>query len=223
MKLTDYTQPSVTADVVIFNIVDGKLKVLLIKRGVKPFRGSWAIPGGFVREDEDLFSAAERELYEETGVENSYLEQLYTFGDTGRDPRGRVISVAYMALARNSEVELKASSDASDVKWFDIEDLPDLAFDHKKIFDYALKRLRWKFEYTCIGFSVLPKRFSLGALQKVYEIVFDRKIDKRNFRKKVLGLGILKEVGVEEGVAYRPAKLYSLKVGFDSILRLSLG
>lgn len=220
MALTDYEQPSVTADIVIFSIIGDDLKVLLVKRNVKPFKNSWAIPGGFVRTDENLDAAAKRELFEETGVKDVYLEQLYTFGDVKRDPRGRIITVAYMALIRGDDIKLKASTDVSDARWFSVKALPKLAFDHKKIFDYSLKRLKWKFEYTCIGFSVLSKRFAISSLQNIYETVLNKKIDKRNFRKKLFSLDILKENGVEEDVGYRPAKLYSLKCKFDDIVEI---
>lgn len=220
MGLKDYEQPSVTTDIVIFSIVEDALKVLLIKRGTDPFIDQWALPGGFVRMGEDLEDSAKRELAEETGVKEVYLEQLYTFGDVNRDPRGRVITVAYMALVNSGSINLKASTDAKDVKWFDIKSLPKLAFDHKKILDYAIKRLRWKFEYTCVGFSLLPKEFTLSALQKIYEIIFDKEIDKRNFRKKLAALDILKEEGMEEDVGYRPARRYSLKCSPDKVVEI---
>jgi 8-oxo-dGTP diphosphatase len=209
MKLSDYPQPSVTTDIVIFSIREKELNLLLVKRGVAPFKGKWAIPGGFVGLEESLENAAKRELKEETGVEASYLEQLYTFGDVKRDPRGRVISIAYFALMNSNNVELKATTDVSDTKWFSIKKLPELSFDHKEILNYALQRLRWKFEYTTVAFSLLPKKFSLTQLQKIYEAVFDKKFDKRNFRKKILSLGIVKETkDIQKDVSFRPAQLY---------------
>lgn len=209
MNLSDYPQPSVTVDIVVFCVVDNKLKILLVKRGVEPFKGKWAIPGGFVKLDESLEGAAKRELREETGLEEEYLEQLYTFGDVERDPRGRVISVAYFALVSGKDV--MGGSDASEAKWFDVNDLPELFFDHKDILDYSLKRLRWKFEYTSIAFSLLGDRFTMTGLQNLYEVVFDKKFDKRNFRKKILSLNILKEEGLDISVPYRPPMMYSLK------------
>ena len=210
MKLSDYKQPSVTCDIVIFTIEDNNLKVLLIKRGIEPFKGRWALPGGFIRINESLEQAAKRELKEETGVKDVYLEQLYTFGDVKRDPRGRVITIAYMALVNSHKIKLKASTDVKKAQWFAINKIPDLSFDHKEILEYALQRLKWKFEYTCVAFSLLPKQFTLTDLQKIYEVVFNKKFDKRNFRKKVLSLEILEEKGIDKNVSFRPPKLYSL-------------
>ncbi len=217
MALTDYEQPSVTTDIVIFSVIDNDLKVLLVKRGEEPFVGRWAFPGGFIKMDESLDDGALRELREETGVSNVYLEQLYSFGDVKRDPRGRVITVSYMALVKDEGLKLKASTDVVDAKWFSMKSLPVLAFDHKKILNYGLKRLQWKFEYSCVAFSLMPNKFTIPALQKIYEVVFDREYDKRNFRKKLFALDILKEEGVEQKVTHRPANLYSLKCRFDEI------
>ena len=181
MSKERYKLPSVTVDIVIFTIQDEELKVLLIKRGIEPFKDKWALPGGFVRIDESLEDSAKRELQEETGVKDVYLEQLFTFGDIKRDPRGRVITISYMALVNSDNIKLKATTDALETRWFTINKIPTLAFDHKKIFEYALKRLKWKFEYTSVAFSLLPREFALSQLQKIYEIVFDKKFDKRNF------------------------------------------
>ena len=208
--MNDYPKPSVTADIVLFTVMDDDLKVLLIKRAKEPFQGMWAIPGGFVRIEEDLEAAAIRELKEETGVEDVYLEQLYTFGKPGRDPRGRVITVAYFALVNAKEFRLKASTDASDAAWFSVYKLPRLGFDHKDILEYALQRLRYKLEYTTVAFQLLPQMFTLTQLQATYETIFNKKLDKRNFRKKILSLGLLKDTGKStSGVSHRPAKLYS--------------
>lgn len=205
-----YKKPSITVDIVLFTIINNSFKVLLIKRSCEPFKGVWAIPGGFVKINESLDKAALRELYEETGVKDVYLEQLYTFGNPGRDPRGRVITVAYFALVNADEFQLKAKTDANDVKWFSIYKLPKMAFDHKKILNYALKRLRHKLEYTTVAFQLLPKMFTLTQLQTVYEIIFNKKLDKRNFRKKILSLGLIKDTGkITKGVSHRPARLYS--------------
>lgn len=208
-KLTDYKQPSVTVDVIIFTIIDSDLKVLLVKRKNPPFEGKWAIPGGFVRIDENLEDAAKRELSEETNVKNIYLEQLYTFGETRRDPRGRVITVAYFALASARDMQIGASTDVSEVEWHSVYNLPELAFDHAKILDYALQRLRYKLEYSTVCFQLLPKKFTLTELQSAYEIIFNKKLDKRNFRKKILSLSIIVESGKTAGTAHRPAVLYS--------------
>lgn len=207
-----YPHPAVTVDVLIFTIDDNQLKVVLVKRGIPPFKDMWAIPGGFVRSDESLEQAATRELSEETGVSRVYLEQLYTFGDPKRDPRERVITVSYMALVPINKIKLSASTDVTEAKLFDTGKLPPLAFDHKKIFDYALKRLRAKIEYTNIVYSLLTPQFRLSQLQKVYEVVLQKKLDKRNFRKRMLSLDLLKSSGKKDFQgAHRPAMLYQFK------------
>jgi 8-oxo-dGTP diphosphatase len=197
----------VTVDVVIFTIQTGVLKVLLVKRGVPPFLGQFAIPGGFVLEDEDLDQAALRELREETGVADVYLEQLYSFGDVGRDPRGRVITAAYFALV-SADRSLKAGTDAAEAHWWTIDKLPALAFDHEKILGYALDRLRNKLEYTTVGFQLLPEKFTLTELQEVYEAILGKKLDKRNFRRKLSLLKILKPQPEYRRGGQRPARLY---------------
>jgi 8-oxo-dGTP diphosphatase len=204
-----YERPSVTVDVVMMSLRQQDLQVLLIKRRSWPCEGMWAIPGGFVNMDESLETAAKRELQEETGVQNVYLEQLYTFGDPGRDPRTRVITVVYFALLPSQHLQIRAADDAVDVGWFPVHQLPPLAFDHDKILNYALERLRGKLEYTTIAFSLLPAQFTLRELQRVYEIILHRKLDKRNFRKKILATGILEDTGAKkmEGT-HRPARLY---------------
>ena len=204
-----YERPSVTVDVVMMSLRQGDLQVLLIKRRAWPFEGMWAIPGGFVNMDESLETAAKRELREETGVEDVYLEQLYTFGDPGRDPRTRVITVVYFALLDSERLQVRAADDAADVNWFSVYDLPALAFDHAKILQYSLERLRGKLEYTTIAFSLLSEQFTLRELQRVYEIILHRRLDKRNFRKKILSTGILEDTNVKkmEGT-HRPARLY---------------
>ncbi|VVB77988.1 ADP-ribose pyrophosphatase [uncultured archaeon] len=220
MAANEYPKPSVTVDIVIFTINDNDLKLLLVKRGVEPFKGKWAIPGGFVKLDESLHEAAKRELAEETGVKDVYLEQLYTFGDPKRDPRGRVITVSYMALVNSEKIKLSPSTDSSDAQWFSLKKLPELAFDHKKISEYALKRLRWKFEYTTVAFSMLPEKFTISQIQSMYEIVFGKEFDKRNFAKKLLSLNILKEQGINKNVSYRPPMLYSLKADIGEIIEI---
>jgi 8-oxo-dGTP diphosphatase len=199
---------SVTVDVVIFTIREGALQALLVRRGIPPFEGQYAIPGGFVREDELLEDAARRELEEETGVRNVFLEQLYTFGDPARDPRGRVITVAYYALIATDKISLAASGDAAEARWFSMSDLPPVAFDHQRILDYALERLRNKLEYTTVGFQLLPEKFALGDLQAVYEVILGRPLDKRNFRRKVALLGILKPLREWRKTGRKPAQLY---------------
>ena len=216
----EYPKPAVTVDIVIFTIHNKKLKVLLVKRGLEPFKGMWAIPGGFVKMDESLEEAAKRELMEETGAKDIYLEQLYTFGDIHRDPRDRVITVAYMALTNSDKIKLTADTDVSDVKWFSIEEIPKLAFDHQKILDYALKRLRWKFEYTSVAFSLLPEKFTMSDIQGIYEIAFNKKFDKRNFNKKIRSLNILTKEATKKDVSYRPPKLYSLKKNIPIVIEI---
>jgi 8-oxo-dGTP diphosphatase len=207
-----YERPSVTVDVVIFSLAGEDLKVLLIRRGGRPFAGMWAIPGGFIQMDESLEDAAARELEEETGVTNVYMEQLYTFGDPHRDPRTRVITVAYFALVPYGSIQHRAGDDAAETAWFSVLKLPELAFDHTEILDYALTRLRYKLEYTSVGFELLPDVFTLSELQRAYEIILGESLDKRNFRRKILSAEILEETGKKkkdgEG---RPAKLYQYK------------
>ena len=219
-NIHQYEKPSVTVDIVIFTIQENDLKVLLVKRGIEPFKGEWAIPGGFVRINESLEDAAMRELKEETGVKDVYLEQLYTFGEPKRDPRGRVITVDYMALINSENMKLKATTDVSEAQWFSVKKFPHLAFDHKKILDYSLLRLRWKFEYTTVAFSLLSKEFTIGQIQEIYEIVFGRKFDKRNFAKKILSLGILEGEGIKRDVSHRPPMLYSLKKKIGEIVEI---
>jgi 8-oxo-dGTP diphosphatase len=207
----EYARPSVTVDCVVFGLdLDAEdLKILLIQRGGKPFAGMWALPGGFVDMDETLEQAAKRELQEETGISRLYLEQLFTFGDPGRDPRDRVITVAYYALVKLTDHTIKADTDASDVAWFAVSDLPRLAFDHAKIVATALTRLKGKVRYQPIGFELLPAKFTLSQLQRLYEVVLERPLDKRNFRKKILGMGLLVETSeIQKDVAHRAARLY---------------
>lgn len=205
----EYPHPAVTTDIVIFTIRDKQLKLLLIMRGGAPYKGKWALPGGFVQLDEDLESGARRELAEETGITGVYLEQLYTFGAVDRDPRERVITVAYYALIPSDKIVLQAATDAEAVGWFSMDELPNLAFDHKEIVDMAHQRLVAKLDYSTIAFQFMPEEFSLSELQAVYEIILREEMDRRNFRKWVLALEQIEETGEErrEG-AHRPAKLY---------------
>ena len=211
MPLEDYPRPSVTVDVIIFTLNEGDLQVLLIQRGHPPFEGMWAIPGGFVRIDESLEDAAQRELEEETGVHDVYLEQLYTFGDRGRDPRGRVITVAYFALVPTDATQPHGGQDASDARWWSVYGLPPLAFDHADILTYALQRLRYKLEYTAVGFELLPGTFTLSELQSAYEIILGEELDKRNFRRKILSADVIEATGEYRTGEGRPAKLYRFR------------
>lgn len=205
----DYPRPAVTTDVVLFTIREQQLSVLLIRRAAEPFQGSWALPGGFVEMDEDLIDCARRELAEETGVTGVYLEQLYTFGTPGRDPRGRVISVVYYALAPEEQVHIQAASDAAAAEWFPVAELPALAFDHDRVLAVAKERLAAKLGYSTVALQLMPEKFTLSELQSVYEVVLGRPIDKRNFRKRMLAMGSVEPCfeWLRRG-NHRPARLY---------------
>lgn len=209
----EYPRPALTVDCVVFGLDDEDLKVLLIQRALEPFAGKWALPGGFVRMEESLDDAARRELQEEAGIRPSHLEQLYTFGEPKRDPRGRVVTVAYFALVKLNEHQVHASTDAREAAWFSVWDTPKLAFDHAEILSVALQRLKGKVRYQPIGFELLPPKFTLTQLQRLYEKVLERTLDKRNFRKKILSFEFLEELDeVEQDVSHRAARLYR----FDS-------
>lgn len=193
----------------VFGLDEAELKVLLIRRGLAPFKDKWALPGGFVRLEETVDEAARRELAEETSLQNVFLEQLYTFGAVRRDPRERVVSVAYYALVKLAEHPATGASDASDAAWFPVAKPPALAFDHAEILRVAAERLRGKVRYEPVGFELLPEKFTLSQLQHLYEAVLQADLDKRNFRKKILGMGLL--VPLQEQVrsgAHRPAQLF---------------
>ena len=208
----EHPRPAVTVDLVIFTIAENDLKVLLIRRAQEPFKNKWALPGGFVELDESLEEAAAREMEEEVGVKDVYLEQLYTFGDPKRDPRGRTISVAYFALVDASRQNIHAADDAAEAQWHSVFKPPRLAFDHRKILDYAVWRLRNKIEWTTVGYELLPKKFTLSELQRVYEIILQKPVDKRNFRKRLLAQGEIRELNeTRSDGAHRPARLYSFK------------
>jgi 8-oxo-dGTP diphosphatase len=216
---------ALAVDCAVFGLDESDLKVLLIQRRLTPFQHAWALPGGFVHLDETIDAAAARELREEAGVEDLYLEQLYTFGALDRDPRERVVTVAYYALAKLSDHRIRAATDALGVGWFSLDDLPKLAFDHDDIVARAHDRLRGKVRYAPIGFELLPPRFSLTQLQRLYEIILGTELDKRNFRKKLLAMDLLVETDeLEHGVRHRAARLYRfdrrkyerlLKQGFE--------
>jgi 8-oxo-dGTP diphosphatase len=204
-----FPRPAVTVDCVVFGLDDEGLKVLLIKRGIAPFKGAWALPGGFVRPPETLEQAAIRELSEETGLKKVFLEQLYTFGDPGRDPRGRVISVSYFALVNIRDHEVQASTDAREARWCPIGLVSALAFDHQEILRTARLRIQGKVRYQPIGFELLPEKFTLSQLQHLYETILARELDKRNFRRKILEMGLLMSTGEkEQNVSHRAAQLF---------------
>jgi len=204
----EYARPALAVDCVVFGLDERELKVLLVQRALPP-KHAWALPGGFVRIDETLDAAARRELAEEAGVRDVYLEQLYTFGELDRDPRERVVSVAYYALAKLGDHAVRAATDAMGVGWFGLDELPKLAFDHAHVVAVARDRLRGKVRYAPIGFELLPPRFSLTQLQRLYEIVLGAPLDKRNFRKKILALDLVVATDeLEQGVRHRAARLY---------------
>jgi 8-oxo-dGTP diphosphatase len=204
-----FPRPALTVDCVVFGLDDEGLKVLLVQRDLPPFKGRWALPGGFVRVEESLEEAARRELSEETGLSKVYLEQLYSFGECSRDPRERVVSVAWYALVKLSDHRVQAATDARATAWFQLEDKPPLAFDHDEILKLARARLQAKVRYQPLGFELLPPKFTLTQLQSLYEQVLGKPLDKRNFRKKILSMKLLEETGeMEQGVSHRAAKLY---------------
>jgi len=181
-----YPRPALTTDCVVFGLDQDDVKILLIKRGLAPYKGKWALPGGFIRPEESIEDCARRELTEETGLKNIYLEQLYTFGDPKRDPREHVVTVAYYALVNLIDHPPNADTDAVDAAWFPLNEVPKLAFDHAKILATARERLRAKIRYSSIAFELLPKKFSLPELQNLFERILETSLDKRNFRKKIL-------------------------------------
>lgn len=210
MKKTQNIEVAVDAIVFGYSKEDG-VTVLLIKRKYAPYKGGWALPGGFVHDNEPLEGAVKRELLEETGVKINYLEQLYTFGRPDRDPRRRIMSVAYFGLVKSSQFEkLKASTDAEEASWFNIKSLPILAFDHKDILAKAIQRLQSKVKYEPIGFELLNKKFPFSDLEHLYASLLDRPIDRRNFKKKISAFGILDELAekAKSSGAGRPGNLF---------------
>jgi 8-oxo-dGTP diphosphatase len=217
--MEEINKPYLAVDTVVFTIINQKLSVLLIQIAEGIYSGKWAVPGGLVNSDESLDEAAVRVLSEKANLKNVFLEQLYTFGHPERDRRGRSVSVAYFALIPAPEkIEVAKKEYYRDIKWYSVDDLPDMAFDHKKIVAVAHERLKSKLSYTNIVYSLLPKEFTLTQLQRVYEVILGEKLDKRNFRKKIESLGILRDLDKrQDDVSHRPAKLYSFK---DRVLKV---
>jgi len=204
-----YKYAAVATDVVIFTVVRGELKVLLIKMKKKPYTNKWALPGGLVHAEESVDDAAKRILEEKTGVSKVYLKQLAAFGRVGRDPFGRVVSVAYFALVSSDKLKLKTTEEYSDVAWFDVKKVTDLAYDHDEILRTAVSQLKGELMYSKISAGLLPTEFTLTDLQHLYEVILNRNIDKRNFRKKIQQSGLIKAVGKQrKGTASRPAALF---------------
>ncbi len=213
-RFHEYETPLVTVDVVIFTVQDQRLKVLLIKRRHEPYIHHWALPGGFIRSGESLQDAAERRLFEETHVKDVYLQQIRAFGKPKRDPRARVISIGFYALVGSTRIKPIADSDAEDVGWYCVTELPTLAFDHNLIITTALQNLQVNLEDTPVAFQLLTEKFTLTELQKVYELIENKPLDKRNFRKKMLSSGILTETGeLKKEGRHRPAQLYRFTTG----------
>ncbi len=216
----EYPHPAVTVDVIVFTVEEERLKVLLIRRGQEPFKGQWAIPGGFVGIDESLKRAAWRELKEETGVRAALLQQLGAFGRPDRDPRERIITVAYYALVAREKLTFRAGSDADDARLFALSDLPVLASDHGKILQRAAERLRQQLQDVTVPLQLLPTEFTMAQLQQVHECILGRKLDKRNFRKKMKSSGLFEATGEQRRTgSHRPAALYRVTRSANVLLR----
>lgn len=204
-----YERPAITTDCVIFGLDESSLKVLLIKRGIEPFKNKWALPGGFIQMNETAEESAIRILKKETNLFGVFLEQLFTFSKTDRDPRERIISISYFALVKLADYRAKAGKDETLVEWHDVDKIPSLAFDHENIFRTALNRLKGKIRYQPIGFELLPEKFKLSQLQHLYEVILEKNIDKRNFRRKIIQMELLIDTNEKEtNVAHKAAKLY---------------
>ena len=213
--------PVVAVDVAIFTVVRSELQVLLVKVRKKPYAGLWALPGGIIRTRESLDEAAHRELAEQTGVKNVYLEQLYTFGEVRRDKTRRAVSTVYFALVNAAGLGLRTSPKYGGVDWVPLASLPPLAYDHARVVRYAVQRLRWKLEYTNVAWSLLPETFTLGELQSVYEAILAKRLDRRNFRKKILSLSLVVSTGrTRLGGAHRPAVLYQFTKRTPMIVKI---
>jgi ADP-ribose pyrophosphatase YjhB (NUDIX family) len=201
-------RPKVAVDTVLFAIENGRLKTYLVRLARGPLRGKWAFPGGLVGVGELLDDAARRELAASTGLRRTYLEQLFSFGDPSRDPKAHVVSVAYMALIADAAAVRAPSPKYFSGQWFEVSALPPLAYDHSVMARYALRRLKSKLEYTNIAASLLPRTFTFAELEELYAMILDRPIDRRNFRRRILAMGLLGRVAGKRRGAHRPAALY---------------
>lgn len=208
MYTYEYPHPAVTADAVVFGFDGKSLNLLLINRGIEPYKGSWALPGGFININETAEDGALRELKEETGVEDIYLEQFHTFTAVDRDPRERVMTIAFLAFIRQDDYSVVAGDDAAKAQWYPVNQLPKLAFDHKEIIQIALDKLRWKIMYEPLVFHLLNETFTMTQLQTIYEAVIGKELDRRNFNKKMLQLGYVVPTEVRVQGVGRPGTLY---------------
>ena len=204
-----YPHPAVTTDCVVFGFDGNSLSLLLIKRGIEPYKGTWALPGGFMNMDETAEQGALRELQEETGVKDIYIEQLQAFTGVDRDPRERVLTIAFLAFVRQEKYEVIAGDDAAQAQWFPISELPELAFDHKEIIRVALEKLRWKITYEPLAFRLLNKTFTMTQVQTIYEVVLGQTFDRRNFHKKMTALGYIVPTDQQIRNNGRPGTLYT--------------
>ena len=204
-----YPHPAVTTDCVVFGFDGSNLNLLLIERGIEPFKGKWALPGGFMNMDETAEQGAMRELQEETSIKDIYIEQFHTFTSVNRDPRERVLTIAFLAFIRQEKYEVIAGDDAAKAQWFPIDHLPELAFDHKEIIAMALDKLKWKITYEPIAFRLLNKTFTMTQVQTIYEVVLGQTFDRRNFHKKMTALGYIIPTGDKQTANGRPGNLYS--------------
>lgn len=214
-----YPHPAVTVDGVVFGFDGVGLNILLVQRGIEPYKDKWAFPGGFMHIDETAKTAVQRELKEETGLDNIYVEQLGVFSEVNRDPRERVVTIAFYALLRQSHYQLSAGDDAADARWFSVDNIPPLAFDHDRIFRVALERLRRNLHFEPVGFRLLDEKFTMSQLQTIYESILGVHLDRRNFSRKMLALGCLKPLGERlTGGAHRAPELYTFdKEAYDKL------
>jgi len=203
-----YPHPSVTTDCVIFGFDGKELNILLVERGLEPYKGYWALPGGFLKMDETIEECAKRELKEETNIDNLFVEQFHVFSDVKRDPRERVVTVAFFALVRKSDYQVIGGDDAAKAAWFNWEELPPLAFDHSEIIDMARKRLREKLVLQPIAFKLLDEKFKMSELQRLYELINGTKYDRRNFQRKMVSTGFLAEEETAQYEVGRPAQMF---------------